>query len=163
MSWGAQNRSKDAKTPSVSRGRSKKTEPDCFPIQPYASSDQLARNLVQCTRLLAFPVKAQNFLSLRRQKPIRGLCGRRGCVCVSEIEAHFRSSQFVGPEVHEACLLRNWRAERPRCVIVHPRASLPNEGVFRVCFQRLSSECSFVSMARPGLLWRQQGLSTAGC
>jgi hypothetical protein len=46
---------------------------------PYASSDQLARNPVQYTRLLlAFSVNAQKILSLRRQKPIRGLCGRRG-------------------------------------------------------------------------------------
>jgi hypothetical protein len=35
MSWGAQNRSKDAKTPSVAGGRSKKPELDCCPIQPY--------------------------------------------------------------------------------------------------------------------------------
>jgi hypothetical protein len=35
MSWGAQNRSEDAKTPSGSRGRSQKPEPDCCPIQPY--------------------------------------------------------------------------------------------------------------------------------
>jgi hypothetical protein len=35
MSWGAQSRSKDAKTPSVAGGRSKKPEPGCCPIQPY--------------------------------------------------------------------------------------------------------------------------------
>jgi hypothetical protein len=35
MSWGAQNRSKDAKTPSVAGGRSKKPELGCCPIQPY--------------------------------------------------------------------------------------------------------------------------------
>jgi hypothetical protein len=35
MSWGAQNRSKDAKTPSASRGRLIKPELDCCPIQPY--------------------------------------------------------------------------------------------------------------------------------
>jgi hypothetical protein len=38
MSWGAQNRSKDAKTPSVAGGRSEKPELDCCPIQPYASA-----------------------------------------------------------------------------------------------------------------------------
>jgi hypothetical protein len=52
----------------------------------YASSDQLARNLVQYTRLLAFSVKAQFFLSLRRQKPIRGRFVVAGGG-VSEIEA----------------------------------------------------------------------------
>jgi hypothetical protein len=36
MSWGAQNRSKDAKTPSGSRGRSDKPELDRCPVQPYA-------------------------------------------------------------------------------------------------------------------------------
>jgi hypothetical protein len=35
MSWGAQNRFKDAKTPSGSRGRSKNPELGCCPIQPY--------------------------------------------------------------------------------------------------------------------------------
>jgi hypothetical protein len=49
---------------------------------PYASSDQLARNPVQHTHLLAFPANAQSFLSLRRQGnsqyAILGLCGRRG-------------------------------------------------------------------------------------
>jgi hypothetical protein len=37
MSWGAQNRSKDAKTPSVGRGMSEKPEPGLWPIQPYYS------------------------------------------------------------------------------------------------------------------------------
>jgi hypothetical protein len=35
MSWGAQNRSKDAKTPSGSRGRSDKPEPGLWPVQQY--------------------------------------------------------------------------------------------------------------------------------
>jgi hypothetical protein len=35
MSWGAQNRSKDAKTPSASRGRSRKPKPALCGIQPY--------------------------------------------------------------------------------------------------------------------------------
>jgi hypothetical protein len=38
MSWGAQNRSEDAKTPSTPRGRSKKPEPGCCPIQPYSKT-----------------------------------------------------------------------------------------------------------------------------
>jgi hypothetical protein len=38
MSWGAQNRSKDAKTPSVAGGRSDKPELDRCPIQPYTAS-----------------------------------------------------------------------------------------------------------------------------
>ena len=37
MSWGAQNRSKDAKTPSGSRGRSDKPEPGLWPVQQYAA------------------------------------------------------------------------------------------------------------------------------
>jgi hypothetical protein len=40
MSWGAQNRSKDAKTPSASRGRSDKPEPGLWPIQPYLEIGQ---------------------------------------------------------------------------------------------------------------------------
>ena len=35
MSWGAQNRSKDAKTPSVAGVRSDKPELGCCPVQPY--------------------------------------------------------------------------------------------------------------------------------
>jgi hypothetical protein len=35
MSWGAQSRSEDAKTPSASRGRSQKPELGCCPIQPH--------------------------------------------------------------------------------------------------------------------------------
>jgi hypothetical protein len=35
MSWRAQSRSKDAKTPSPGRTMSEKTEPDLRPIQPY--------------------------------------------------------------------------------------------------------------------------------
>jgi hypothetical protein len=35
MSWGAQNRSKDAKTPSVAGGRSRKPKPALCGIQPY--------------------------------------------------------------------------------------------------------------------------------
>jgi hypothetical protein len=38
MSWGAQNRSEDAKTPSGSRGRSEKPELDRCPIQPYMTT-----------------------------------------------------------------------------------------------------------------------------
>jgi hypothetical protein len=35
MSWGAQNRSKDAKAPSVGPAMSKKPELDRCPVQPY--------------------------------------------------------------------------------------------------------------------------------
>jgi hypothetical protein len=35
MSWGAQNRSKDAKTPSVAGVRSDKPELGSCPVQPY--------------------------------------------------------------------------------------------------------------------------------
>jgi hypothetical protein len=35
MSWGSQNRSEDAKTPSGSRGRSDKPELGLWPVQPY--------------------------------------------------------------------------------------------------------------------------------
>jgi hypothetical protein len=44
MSWGAQNRSEDTKTPSVGRGMSKKPEPDCCPVQPYQKSAIRIRN-----------------------------------------------------------------------------------------------------------------------
>jgi hypothetical protein len=35
MSWGAQNRSEDAKTPSAGRGMSENPEPGLWPVQPY--------------------------------------------------------------------------------------------------------------------------------
>jgi hypothetical protein len=35
MSWGAQNRPKDAKTPSAGRGMSEKPELDLWPVQQY--------------------------------------------------------------------------------------------------------------------------------
>jgi hypothetical protein len=35
MSWGAQSRSEDAKTPSTPRGRSEKPELDLCPVQPH--------------------------------------------------------------------------------------------------------------------------------
>jgi hypothetical protein len=35
MSWGAQNRSKDAKKTSTPRGRSENPEPGLWPVQPY--------------------------------------------------------------------------------------------------------------------------------
>jgi hypothetical protein len=35
VSWGAQNRSKDAKIPSAGREMSDKPELDCCPVQPY--------------------------------------------------------------------------------------------------------------------------------
>jgi hypothetical protein len=35
MNWGAQNRSKDAKTPSTPRGWSEKPELDLWPVQQY--------------------------------------------------------------------------------------------------------------------------------
>jgi hypothetical protein len=37
MSWGAQSRSKDAKTPSAGRGMSENPELDCCPVQPCPS------------------------------------------------------------------------------------------------------------------------------
>ena len=36
MSWGAQSRSKDAKTPSAGLAMSKKPEPGLWPVQPYS-------------------------------------------------------------------------------------------------------------------------------
>jgi hypothetical protein len=38
MSWGAQSRSKDAKTPSAGRAMSEKPELDRCPIQPYQAA-----------------------------------------------------------------------------------------------------------------------------
>jgi hypothetical protein len=38
MSWRAQNRSKDAKTPSVARALSDKPEPDRCPVQPQVAA-----------------------------------------------------------------------------------------------------------------------------
>jgi hypothetical protein len=52
MSWGAQNRSEDAKNPSVAGGRSKKPEPDRCPVQPYfgdVNSFLSLLNAFQCT------------------------------------------------------------------------------------------------------------------
>jgi hypothetical protein len=45
MSWGAQNRSEDAKNPSVAGVRLIKPEPDCCPIQPYRNILSFALNL----------------------------------------------------------------------------------------------------------------------
>ena len=44
MSWRAQNRSKDAKTPSVTGVRSQNPELDCCPVQPY---DIIPANITQ--------------------------------------------------------------------------------------------------------------------
>jgi hypothetical protein len=44
MRWGAQNRSKDAKTPSGSRGRSDKPEPGLWPVQQYAPPELQTSN-----------------------------------------------------------------------------------------------------------------------
>jgi hypothetical protein len=41
MSWGAQSRSEDAKTPSASRGLAEKSKPELCGIQRYAKSDCL--------------------------------------------------------------------------------------------------------------------------
>jgi hypothetical protein len=38
MSWGAQNRSKDARTPSAAGGRSENPERDLWPIPPYCAA-----------------------------------------------------------------------------------------------------------------------------
>jgi hypothetical protein len=50
MSWGAQNRSKDAKTPSAGRAMSKKPELGCCPVQPYLQIDQF-QTLARATGL----------------------------------------------------------------------------------------------------------------
>jgi hypothetical protein len=46
MSWGAQNRSEDAKTPSVAGGRSDKPEPVSWPVQPYGIASTICNNLI---------------------------------------------------------------------------------------------------------------------
>jgi hypothetical protein len=46
MSWGAQNRSKDAKTPSVAGVRSQKPELDCCPVQPYKYANKINYQLL---------------------------------------------------------------------------------------------------------------------
>jgi hypothetical protein len=43
MSWGAQNRSEDAKTPGVAGVRSDKPEPVSCPVQPYVLSPDTKR------------------------------------------------------------------------------------------------------------------------
>jgi hypothetical protein len=43
MSWGAQNRSKDAKTPSVGLAMLIKPELGCCPVQPYAHGRRLPK------------------------------------------------------------------------------------------------------------------------
>jgi hypothetical protein len=57
MSWGAQSRSKDAKTPSTPRGRSEKPEPDCRPVQPYAVLIHCTHTttLIHCTHTTRVP------------------------------------------------------------------------------------------------------------
>jgi hypothetical protein len=46
MSWGAQNRSKDAKNPSAGRGMSEKPELDRCPVQPYVVWDSMGPRLL---------------------------------------------------------------------------------------------------------------------
>ena len=58
MSWGAQTRSKDAKTPSGSRGRLIKPELDCCPVQPYI----ITLWALLCSAVIA-PVMSKRVLS----------------------------------------------------------------------------------------------------
>jgi hypothetical protein len=58
MSWGAQNRSKDAKTPSASRGMSEKTKLELCGIQPYTLTREL-----DLLSLVDIVVLVQNFTS----------------------------------------------------------------------------------------------------
>jgi hypothetical protein len=53
MSWGAQSRFKDAKTPSVGLAMSENPEPDCCPVQPYMRVGAVA---VCCSAALLPPV-----------------------------------------------------------------------------------------------------------
>jgi hypothetical protein len=48
MSWGAQNRSKDANTPSVAGVRLIKPEPDCCPVQPYGGFKGISKASAHC-------------------------------------------------------------------------------------------------------------------
>jgi hypothetical protein len=48
MSWGAQNRSKDAKTPSAGLAMSQKPELDCCPVQPYSPHSRSCGRLITC-------------------------------------------------------------------------------------------------------------------
>jgi hypothetical protein len=86
MSWRAQNRSKDAKTPSVGRGMSQKPEPDCRPVQPYtaATIKQLEDNR-QLTGLtpIQVPSNGDINLSCSLQVSQRGKDRRdHSCMCV---------------------------------------------------------------------------------
>jgi hypothetical protein len=50
MSWGAQNRSKDAKKSSQSPAMSDKPEPGLWPIQPYSARSFVCAWLVHSAR-----------------------------------------------------------------------------------------------------------------
>ena len=88
MSWGAQNRSKDAKTPSVGRAMSDKPELDRCPVQPYPA--QHARDLYTVysttaltaskTRLPVLSAHLHPMTKHRRQKfPLPSLPLHRCC------------------------------------------------------------------------------------
>jgi hypothetical protein len=52
MSWGAQNRSKDAKTPSAGRAMSEKPELDSWPVQPYSEIEPSYNGITRPLRSL---------------------------------------------------------------------------------------------------------------
>jgi hypothetical protein len=59
MSWGAQNRSKDAKTPSVARALSDKPKPALCGIQPYLVTSNTA--LIPARDCLSMPLNMKLF------------------------------------------------------------------------------------------------------
>jgi hypothetical protein len=82
MSWGAQNRSKDAKTPSVAGVRSQKPELDCCPVQPYPIRDA---NLER-TQVLVFSCRSGS----QKKK-----AGRVTCDEIRPVKNQFVRSRFL--------------------------------------------------------------------
>jgi hypothetical protein len=70
MSWGAQNRSKDAKTPSAGLAMSKKTEPGLWPVQPYMKWCPLSPSAE-----VLVPTTCRGAAGGRAEHPGRGLHG----------------------------------------------------------------------------------------
>jgi hypothetical protein len=69
MSWGAQNRSKDAKTPSGSRGRSEKPELDRCPVQQYVVKCHVKHDEVALAHIVE--VVAEEVANLRALLPLQ--------------------------------------------------------------------------------------------
>ena len=117
MSWRAQNRSKDAKTPSGSRGRLIKPELDCCPVQPYerelkndeyenSETDRVAIIVGQSSSARAknpeaFTIDTDIDLSQERQGVVGAIMSRqpRHLLCLVGGQTYAHSLILVFPDI----------------------------------------------------------------